>query len=139
MASAEEKLKMSLDEIINLQIDDNRNGARRGQHRSCSHSTRRGGLQRSQSVQVNKKTDRFRRTFESSLYPIRHTKLILSNLDKDVCDQDIIDLFSKFGKILKSAVHYNRFGKSLNTAEIIFEQKNSAVNAMREYNGVPLD
>jgi len=74
------------------------------------------------------------------------TTVQVSNLDQEVTDADIEELFtapikgSNAPVALKSfQVNYNRSGESQGTATVVFARRSDAMNAIKEYNNVPLD
>lgn len=66
-------------------------------------------------------------------------KLFVSNLDENVTDKDIKELFLVCGNIKDSGVHYDKTGRSLGTAHVVFERAIDAQTAYTKYNSVALD
>ncbi|CAF0819099.1 unnamed protein product [Adineta steineri] len=67
------------------------------------------------------------------------TKLLISNLDYSVTTSDVQELFEDIGAVRVARVHYDESGRSLGTAEVIFERRVDAANAQQKYNGLNLD
>ncbi len=66
-------------------------------------------------------------------------KILVSNLACGVSEGDVHELFRDFGRLRYAALHHDSAGKTLGTADVIFERPESARAACREYNGVHLD
>ncbi|CAF3472773.1 unnamed protein product [Rotaria socialis] len=67
------------------------------------------------------------------------TKLLISNLDFGVTTNDIEELFEDVGAIRIARVHYDENGRSLGTAEVVYERRVDAVTAQQKYNTLNLD
>uniref|UniRef100_A0A1Q3EXQ0 Putative rrm motif-containing protein n=1 Tax=Culex tarsalis TaxID=7177 RepID=A0A1Q3EXQ0_CULTA len=135
----------------------NRSGGGGGGGGSVLKGRQRGGIQRSKYARgdVNSawKHDMYEGARKSRLLAaaglggglgggpggLGSTKLMVSNLDFGVSESDINELFADFGPLKSASVHYDRSGRSLGTADVVFERRADAIKAMKQYNGVPLD
>lgn len=67
------------------------------------------------------------------------TKLKITNLDWNVVNEDLMQLFSKLGTVVRNKVIYDSLGRSKGKAFVEFEKAENAAEAIKEYNGVDLD
>ena len=66
-------------------------------------------------------------------------RLVVSNLDPRVTNQDIKELFGELGPLSKHSLNFDARGNSKGTAEVVFRRAQDAQAAVRKYNGVKLD
>ncbi|KAM0891412.1 hypothetical protein ACQ4PT_026427 [Festuca glaucescens] len=66
-------------------------------------------------------------------------KLYISNLDYNVSNEDIKELFSEVGDVERYSINYDKSGRSKGTAEVVFTRRSDALAALKRYNNVQLD
>ncbi|CAA0831227.1 THO complex subunit 4D [Striga hermonthica] len=67
------------------------------------------------------------------------TKLHISNLAFGVSNEDIRELFSEVGELVRYAIHFDKDGRPSGTAEVVFARTTDAFQAFKRYNNVQLD
>lgn len=68
------------------------------------------------------------------------TKLFISNLDYNVSNEDLKELFETIGPLVSHRVHYQqKTGRSEGTAEVVFADRAKAVLAQKKYHSIELD
>jgi len=156
-----DKLGLGLDDIIRIDRTSNRRGGRggkrgfrargggsgRGIGQNNGFRTRGGGgLPRTLNAPVGRwkhdlyddNSNRVRGVQRNSGVNST-TKLLISNLDYDVTTSDVQELFEDVGAVRVARVHYDENGRSLGTAEVVFERRVDAVAAQQKYNSLNLD
>lgn len=64
---------------------------------------------------------------------------MITNLDSQVIDQDIQELFGEVGPVKVARMLYTRGGQCTGSAEVVYTNQNNAQTAFDKYNGVMLD
>jgi len=67
------------------------------------------------------------------------TKIQVSNLDYNVTEDDLKDLFQQVGDVKKVKILYDRSGRSEGSAEVFFARRGDAEDAVKKYHNVELD
>jgi len=66
-------------------------------------------------------------------------KIQITNLDFNVTEDDVKELFGEFGGLKKAAIHFTSEGKSMGVADLVYARRADAIKAIKQYNGVQLD
>jgi RNA recognition motif-containing protein len=66
-------------------------------------------------------------------------KISVSNLNWEVTQENLKELFAEFGEVRRAVIQYDRTGRSEGHGEVSFATKGAAEAAVKELNGVCLD
>jgi len=67
------------------------------------------------------------------------SSVMVSNLEPDVTEDDVKDIFAQIGNVKSVQLMYNKEGQSQGTAEVTFRAKDDAEKAVTEYNEAEVD
>lgn len=139
-----ELVDMSLDDIIKRNRSGNKKSTTNNHKRAGGNQTNKPRLQRLRNLGARSGITRKSGTHQSAgrqqASPRKElTRLHVSNLNFRVTNEDVRELFSEIGPLKKAALHYDKDGHSLGTAEVAFTTREAAIRAIKKYNQVPLD
>ncbi|QNQ00612.1 Conserved hypothetical protein [Yarrowia lipolytica] len=99
-------------------------GDRRGRDYDDRRSTRGRG-------------DRERGRFVDKRYrdALPNTVLLIRNLHYELTENDLYDLFNKVGRVDDVEIHYDRSGRSLGDANVVFSRPEDAQDAIDKFDG----
>lgn len=66
-------------------------------------------------------------------------RISVSNLNEKVSDEDVMELFSAVGPLISARLLRDADGRSVGRADVVFAEMSDALEAIKRYNGVPLD
>lgn len=67
------------------------------------------------------------------------TKVIIANLNSNVTAADIAELCGTVGETKRVDVRFDKQGRSLGTAEVLFARQSDAMSCVKKFNGLTLD
>lgn len=69
----------------------------------------------------------------------KNAVVTVTNLDSQVTENDVKEIFQKIGRVVKTALNFDSNGRSRGTGEITFASRNLALKAVEEYNRAEVD
>ncbi|KAL0463399.1 UNVERIFIED_CONTAM: THO complex subunitD [Sesamum latifolium] len=147
-------LDMSLDDMIKNRRSNNRGGRGDGRPRRgkgpgvSSRGGRPFGAPRRNplgSIRRTKNLPWQNGLFEDSLKAAglsgleTGTRLYISNLEVGVTNEDIRELFSEIGELVRYGIHFDKNARPSGSAEVVFARRSDAFQALKRYNNVQLD
>ncbi|KAI4745586.1 hypothetical protein E4T50_04035 [Aureobasidium sp. EXF-12298] len=135
------KLDQSLEEIAGSRRNDTRRPRRGDKPRvSAGGVTKNQAAPKTAGRQPRPAAAAAAAIVGAALPATGESKIIVSNLPSDVTEQQIKEYFSKsVGPVKKVLLNYNKNGRSVGVATIIFSQAQSAAAAAKQLDSVKVD
>lgn len=127
-----DKIDLSLDDIIKINKKKDRSNKPKVSTRNTNPKVLKSRIR--PKIQSHQQQQHQQQTRDSG-----PAMLHVANLHFGVSDKDLRELFEEIGKIKKAAVHYDKSGRSIGTAEVIFWSRDDATRAIKTYNQRILD
>jgi len=67
------------------------------------------------------------------------TQVNITNLHYEVLEDELVELFGTFGKVVKATIVYDDAGRSTGEATVLFQSESQAEKAAQEYNNRAID
>jgi THO complex subunit 4 len=154
MSANKHKLDMSLGDIMKSSSNKNkshkksrgRGRGRRGRGRGRGRGGKKGSFKKGRggygASPRGRKNYRSKTPYNRSKSQTRVSTgnaISIANLDKEVTEDDVREIFQKIGKVKTAIVHYDAHGKSRGTAVVKFHRNTDAIKAVNEYHQAEVD
>ncbi|KAH0370741.1 hypothetical protein KCU65_g2327, partial [Aureobasidium melanogenum] len=134
------KLDQSLEEIAGSRRNDARRNRRSGKPRVSTGGVTKNAAAAKPAGRQPKAAAAAAAIVGAALPATGESKIIVSNLPSDVTEQQIKEYFSQaVGPVKKVLLNYNKNGRSVGVATIIFSQAQSAAEAAKKLDSVKVD
>ncbi|KAH0376419.1 hypothetical protein KCU92_g9776, partial [Aureobasidium melanogenum] len=134
------KLDQSLEEIAGSRRNDARRNRRGGKPRVSTGGVTKNAAAAKPAGRQPKAAAAAAAIVGAALPATGESKIIVSNLPSDVTEQQIKEYFTQaVGPVKKVLLNYNKNGRSVGVATIIFSQAQSAAEAAKKLDSVKVD
>ncbi|KAK7208100.1 hypothetical protein BZA70DRAFT_272920 [Myxozyma melibiosi] len=136
-------MSMNLDKSLDEIISQNPSARRRGRGGRGGLKGARGATGGGVRKAATKPVVRAAAKPAASLDPtsrLDNDKIIISNLPADIDESSIKEYFAhEIGPVKKCSLAFNKNGKSIGVATMVFSKHGDASRAFKRFNGVPID